>query len=83
MRPLAATSSNNTLKRQVAIEVLPPSLAADHDRLARFQCEAEVLASLNHPHIAGHLRSRRRRWHDRARGGTKSTCESVLANDHK
>ena len=40
------------LKRQVAIKVLPPSLAADADRLARFQREAEVLASLNHPNIA-------------------------------
>ena len=40
------------LKRQVAIKILPPSVAADHDRLARFQREAEVLASLNHPHIA-------------------------------
>jgi serine/threonine protein kinase len=34
------------LKRQVAIKILPPSLAADHDRLARFQREAEVLAWL-------------------------------------
>ena len=41
------------LKRPVAIKILPPSLAADQDRLARFQREAEVLASLNHPHIAG------------------------------
>ena len=40
------------LKREVAIKVLPPVLAADPDRLARFQREAEVLASLNHPHIA-------------------------------
>jgi serine/threonine-protein kinase len=40
------------LKRQVAIKILPPSVAADHDRLARFQREAEVLASLNHPNIA-------------------------------
>ena len=40
------------LKRQVAIKILPPSLAADPDRLARFQREAEVLASLNHPNIA-------------------------------
>jgi len=40
------------LKRQVAIRVLPPSLAADVDRRARFQREAEMLASLNHPNIA-------------------------------
>ncbi|MEO5568298.1 MAG: protein kinase, partial [Gemmatimonadaceae bacterium] len=40
------------LKRQVAIKVLPPSLAVEADRLARFQREAEVLASLNHPNIA-------------------------------
>ena len=40
------------LKRQVAIEILPPSLADDPDRLARFQREAEVLAALNHPNIA-------------------------------
>src|SRR5580765_3013661 len=46
-------ATDTKLKRQVAIKVLPPSLAADHDRLARFQREAEVLASLNHPNIAG------------------------------
>src|SRR6202158_2673696 len=44
--------TDTKLKRQVAIKILPPSLAADSDRLARFQREAEVLASLNHPHIA-------------------------------
>src|SRR5260221_10712587 len=46
-------ATDTKLKRQVAIKTLPPSLAADADRLARFQREAEVLASLNHPHIAG------------------------------
>ena len=46
-------ATDTRLKRQVAIKVLPPSLAADADRLARFQREAEVLASLNHPNIAG------------------------------
>jgi serine/threonine protein kinase len=41
------------LRRDVAIKVLPQSLADDPDRLARFQREAEVLASLNHPNIGG------------------------------
>ena len=41
------------LKRQVAIKILPPAPAVDADRRARFQREAEVLASLNHPNIAG------------------------------
>ena len=46
-------ATDTRLKRQVAIKILPPSVAADHDRLARFQREAEMLASLNHPNIAG------------------------------
>jgi Tol biopolymer transport system component len=40
------------LKRDVAIKVLPEPLAADPDRVARFQREAELLATLTHPHIA-------------------------------
>ena len=46
-------ATDTRLKRQVAIKILPPAFAADADRLARFQREAEVLASLNHPNIAG------------------------------
>jgi serine/threonine protein kinase len=42
---------DSKLKRDVAIKVLPPHLARDAERIARFQREAEVLASLNHPHI--------------------------------
>jgi serine/threonine-protein kinase len=45
-------ATDTSLKRQVAIKVLPEGLASDPDRLARFQREAEVLASLNHPNIA-------------------------------
>src|SRR5437667_8844546 len=40
------------LHRDVAIKVLPDAFASDPDRLARFQREAQVLASLNHPNIA-------------------------------
>ncbi len=40
------------LKRDVALKVLPAAFANDPDRMARFQREAEVLASLNHPNIA-------------------------------
>jgi len=40
------------LDRDVAIKVLPPALAEDPERLARFEREAKVLAALNHPNIA-------------------------------
>jgi eukaryotic-like serine/threonine-protein kinase len=40
------------LKRDVALKVLPEAFARDPERMARFQREAEVLASLNHPNIA-------------------------------
>ena len=43
---------NTRLKRDVALKILPESFASDPDRLVRFQREAEVLASLNHPNIA-------------------------------
>ena len=45
-------ATDTKLKRQVALKILPEAFAADPDRLARFQREAEVLASLNHPNIA-------------------------------
>src|SRR5436309_3020906 len=40
------------LKRDVAIKILPEEFSRDPDRVGRFQREAEVLALLNHPHIA-------------------------------
>ena len=40
------------LQRDVALKIIPAAFAADPERLARFEREAQVLASLNHPHIA-------------------------------
>jgi eukaryotic-like serine/threonine-protein kinase len=40
------------LDREIAIKVLPASVAQNPERLARFEREAKVLASLNHPNIA-------------------------------
>ena len=45
-------ATDTTLNRQVALKILPEAFASDPDRLARFQREAQVLASLNHPNIA-------------------------------
>jgi serine/threonine-protein kinase len=55
---------DSRLNRDVAIKILPEAFAADAERLARFQREAQVLASLNHPGIAG-------RW---ARPRTCGSC---------
>src|SRR5262245_37908676 len=45
-------ATDSKLKREVAIKVLPAVFTADPERLARFEREAQVLAALNHPHIA-------------------------------
>ena len=45
-------ATDTKLNRQVALKILPEAFATDPDRLARFQREARVLASLNHPGIA-------------------------------
>ena len=55
---------DTTLNRDVALKVLPEAFASDPDRLARFEREAQVLASLNHPNIAaiyGFVDERQRR----------------------
>jgi eukaryotic-like serine/threonine-protein kinase len=43
---------DSKLKRDVALKILPAHVSRDVERLARFEREAHVLASLNHPHIA-------------------------------
>jgi serine/threonine protein kinase len=43
---------DTTLDREVAIKVMPEGLSADPERVARFDREAKVVASLNHPNIA-------------------------------
>ena len=45
-------ATDTTLDREVAIKVLPESMASDAERIARFDREAKTLASLNHSNIA-------------------------------
>ena len=47
-------ATDTKLDREVALKVLPQAFTDDPDRLARFEREAKVLASLNHPNI-GHI----------------------------
>src|SRR5580765_4222869 len=44
---------DSRLGREIAIKALPAALAAEPERLARFEREARLLASLSHPNIAG------------------------------
>src|SRR5688572_5714956 len=44
---------DSKLAREVAIKVLPDAFASDQERLLRFQREAQLLASVSHPNIAG------------------------------
>src|ERR1700746_1676193 len=44
-------ATDTKLSRDVALKVLPPNMARDPDRLARFQREARAVAALNNPHI--------------------------------
>ncbi|MDQ5859183.1 MAG: protein kinase, partial [Acidobacteriota bacterium] len=43
---------DSVLRREVALKVLPDAFASDPERLARFEREAQLLASLTHPNIA-------------------------------
>ncbi len=45
-------ATDTTLNRDVAVKILPQVFAEDQDRVARFEREAKLLASLNHAHIA-------------------------------
>ncbi len=53
------------LDRDVALKVLPEAFTSDPDRLARFEREAKVLASLNHPNIGSSREFKDRGAHER------------------
>ena len=53
-------AEDEKLGREVALKVLPEEFARDPERMARFEREAKVLASLNHPKHRPPLRSRER-----------------------
>jgi serine/threonine protein kinase len=44
-------ATDTRLARDIALKVLPPAMANDPDRLARFQREARAVAALNHPNV--------------------------------
>jgi eukaryotic-like serine/threonine-protein kinase len=44
-------ATDTKLARDIALKVLPPDMASDPDRLARFQREARAVAALNHPNV--------------------------------
>ncbi len=62
------------LERDVAVKVLPVGVAADPDRLKRFEQEARATAALNHPNILHGLRHRQRR---RRRPTSSPSCWRV------
>ena len=66
------------LDRDVALKVLPQAFTDDPDRLARFEREAKVLASLNHPNI-GHLWAGRSRRLHPVPGASRQTTRTAAA----
>ena len=56
------------LDRDVALKVLPEAFTSDPDRLARFEREAKVLASLNHPNIGSIYGLEEAGWHCQVAG---------------
>jgi len=84
-------ATDTTLGREVAIKILPPDFASDEDRLARFDREARLLASLNHPNIAGIHKDKGTHFlampdQPRANSSLSITCDQcieLIHHDHR
>ena len=72
-------AEDTKLGREVAIKVLPEDVAGDAERLARFEREAKVLASVNHPNIAAIYSLESAKWVGNVGGGPVSFLVMELA----
>ncbi len=74
-------ADDTTLDRRVAIKILPQEFAADPDRLARFEREAKLLASLNHPNIAAIYGLHEARSSSPGPGGTRFLAMELVGGE--
>ncbi len=78
-------ATDTQLNRDVALKILPEAFATDPDRLARFEREAKVLASLNHPNIA-QIHGIEEQWRTAAPSRARrieKTCKQTIGEERQ